>query len=117
MKKSKLMLISWVLSFAYVIYLVSYFATALSATTGAEQVGAGLAGLLVFPHALTTFIGTIFNFFGWLMTKRGFILASAILYSVAMVLFPPFFFFIIIQTVLSYVAFAKKKSIPKSITT
>lgn len=109
MKKSKLLLVSWVLSGLYVVYLVSYFASVLSGTTGAEQAGAGLAGIIVFPHALVTFIGLIFNFFGWLMNKRGFALAGAILYSVAMFLFPFYFFFIIIQTVISYVAFAKMK--------
>lgn len=117
MKKSKLLLVSWVLSALYVVYLVSYFATVFASTTGAEQVGTGLAGLIVFPHALVSFIGLIFNFFAWLMNKRGFALAGAILYSVAMFLFPIYFFFIIIQTVLSYVAFAKMKTIVSATTT
>ncbi|MBS3991536.1 MAG: hypothetical protein KGZ51_05630 [Erysipelothrix sp.] len=116
MKKSKLLLVSWVLSAIYVVYLVSYFSSVFSGSTGSEQVGVGLAGIIIFPHALATFIGLIFNFFGWSMHKRGFALTGAILYSVAMFLFPIYFFFIIIQTVISYVAFAKMKPTTSSST-
>lgn len=109
MKKSKLLLVSWILTGVYVVYLVTYFASILNNTAGAEQVGAGLAGVIVFPHALLTFLGLIFNFFGWSMNKRGFALTGAILYSVAMLLFPIYFFFILVQTILSFIAYAKMK--------
>jgi hypothetical protein len=109
MKKSKLLLVSWILSGIYVIYLVSYFASIFSNSSGSEQIGVGIAGVIIFPHALLAFLGLVFNFFGWSMNKRGFALTGAILYSVAMLLFPIYFFFILIQTILSYIAYAKMK--------
>ena len=107
MKKSKLLLISWILSGVYIAYLIIYFSDLMAQTTGNAQLGVGLAGVFVFPHALAVFIGFIFNFFGWSLNKRGFALTGAILYSVSMLLFPFYFFFVIIQTVLSYIGYAK----------
>ena len=45
------------------------------------------------------------------MNKRGFALTGAILYTVALVLMPLYFMFVIIQMILSYVGFAKLKTI------
>ena len=45
----------------------------------------------------------------WAMCKRGFALTGAILYAVSMVLFPMYFFFVIVQMILSFVGFAKLK--------
>ncbi len=109
MKKSKLLLVSWILTTAYVVYLVIYFSGTIASSSGTEQLGATLASVLVFPHALLVFIGLIFNVFAWLLSKRGFALTSGILYSVAMLLFIPYFFFILLQTVFCFVAYAKMK--------
>jgi hypothetical protein len=43
------------------------------------------------------------------MNKRGFALTGAILYAVSMVLFIPYFFFVLVQTILSFIGFAKLK--------
>ena len=43
------------------------------------------------------------------MKKRGFALVGAILYAVAMVLFIPYFMFVIVQMILSFVGFANLK--------
>lgn len=43
------------------------------------------------------------------MKKRGFALAGAILYAVATILFIPYFMFVIVQMILSFVGFAKLK--------
>lgn len=109
-KKNKLALISWVLSLVYVIYLISYFGKGVGSTTGAEQAGAALATALVFPHALAVGIGLIFNMLGYFLNKRGFILVGAILYSVSILLFMVYFMFVVIQMILSYIAFAKMKN-------
>jgi len=109
MKKSKLLLVSWILSVAYLVYLIAYFTGAIGSTTDVEQAGAAIAFVLVMPHAFILFLGLIFNVLGWAMNKRGFALTGAILYSVSMFLFIPYFFFVVIQTVLSYVAYAKMK--------
>lgn len=108
-KKSKLALISWVLSLIYLIYLITYFAGGVGSSTGAEQTGAALATALVFPHMLAVGIGFIFNILGYFLNSRAFILTGAILYSVSILLFMMYFMFVIIQMVLSYIAFAKMK--------
>ncbi len=108
-KKSKLALISWILSLLYLIYLISYFGGGLGSTSGTEQAGNALATALVFPHMLALGIGLIFNMLGYFLNNRAFILVGAILYSISILLFMMYFIFVIIQMILSYVAFAKMK--------
>lgn len=48
-----------------------------------------------------------FNALAWALSSRPFALTSGILYAVSMVLFPMYFMFVIIQTVLSFVGFAR----------
>lgn len=108
-KKSVLALISLILAWLYAIYLISHFSGAVTTTEGAEQAGAALATALVTPHIVCVFIGAIFNTLGYFMNRHSFVLVGAILYSVAIALFPLYAFFILVQMVLSYVAFAKMK--------
>jgi len=72
-------------------------------------VGAGLAMMLVFPHLLLTVFGFIFNLLAYFMRHRGFTLVSAIIYAVAILVFMPYFMFLMIQMILMFVAFAKLK--------
>lgn len=108
-KKSVLALISMILAWLYAIYLISHFSGAVTTTEGVEQAGAALATALVTPHIVCVFIGAIFNSLGYFMNRHAFVLVGAILYSVAIALFPLYAFFIVIQMILSYVAFAKMK--------
>ena len=109
-KKSKCLLVSWILGAAYVLYLFTYFFGANANTSdSAEAIGAGLATALVTPHLIAVLLAVIFNILGWAMCKRGFALTGAILYAVSMVLFPMYFFFVIVQMILSFVGFAKLK--------
>lgn len=108
-KRSKLALISWVLSLLYLVYLISYFAGGMGSTSGSEQAGAAIATALIFPHMLVVGIGLIFNILGYFLNNRAFVLVGAILYSVSILLFMLYFMFVIVQMILSYVAFAKMK--------
>lgn len=109
-KKNLLVLISLILTAIYVIYLIAHTSGAFSnAASDAEAVGAGIAVAIVFPHFIVTAIGLIFNVIGYFMNNRGFVLTAAILYSVALVLFPLYFMFIIVQMILMYIGFAKMK--------
>lgn len=112
-KLSKLLLISFILGVLYLVYSASYWGNTFGAgESTAEQVGAGIATLLVLPHLVFTALAVLFNGLGLFLKKRGFALTGAILYTVAMVLFPVYFMFVIIQTILSYVAFALMKKAP-----
>lgn len=114
MKKNKLLLVSFILGLLYSIYIFTYFTGALGGSSGAEQVGAGIATALVMPHMVVTVLATIFNGLGYFMGKSAFALTGAILYAVAMVLFPMYFFFVIIQMILSFIGFAKMRKVAHS---
>ena len=109
-KLSKCLLISLIIGVAYWIYSASYWTgTAGSGANTAEQLGSGIATALVMPHLVCTALAVIFNALGLFMKKRGFALTGAILYTVALVLFPMYFIFVIIEMILSYIGFAKMK--------
>lgn len=94
------------------LYLIVYLINAnASMVETAEAIGAGIATVIVMPHLICTVLAVIFNILGWAMNKRGFALTGAILYTVALVLMPLYFMFVIIQMILSYVGFAKLKTI------
>lgn len=113
MKKKKqnvCLLISLILGVLYLLYSASYWSGAIgSSSSTAEQVGAGIATVLVMPHLICTALAVIFNALGLFMHKRGFALTGAILYTVALVLFPVYFMFVIIEMILSYIGYAKMK--------
>lgn len=115
MKKSVCLMISWILGLLYSGYLVYYIATSYFSTGGAiaanaaEGIGMAVGVMMIMPHMILTILATIFNVIGWGTNRRGFALTSAILYAIAMVAFFPYFFFVIIQMVLSFVGFATMK--------
>lgn len=109
-KKNTLLIIALVIGVAYLIYSLVYWSGAASGDgSNAEQAGAAIATVLVMPHLVMTFLAVVFNAFGVFLNKRGFALTGAILYAVAMVLFPAYFMFVIIEMILSFVAFAQMK--------
>lgn len=103
-----LALIALIIGAAYLIYSFSYWGGANTADgTTAEQAGAGLATLIVMPHLVFTGLAVIFNALGVFMYNRPFILVAGILYTVALVLFPAYFMFVILQVILCFIAFAR----------
>lgn len=107
---NKCLLISLILGVAYVIYSIVYWSGAIgSGANAAEQIGTGIASMLVMPHIAFVVLAVIFNALALFVKKQGFALTGAILYSVALVLFPLYFIFVIIQMILSYIGFAKSK--------
>ena len=108
--KNKFLFISFLLGFAYSLYLLLYFTGAIGSSEGANQAGAALATAIVMPHMVLTVLATIFNGLGCFLEKRGFALTGAILYAVAMVLMPIYFMFVVLQMILSFIGFAKLKN-------
>lgn len=108
-KKSKLLLVSWILGAIYIAYILYYMFSSFSNATGDAQVGAGLGIAIITPHVIAAGIAVLLNVLGWSMNKRGFALSGAILYAVSIVLFPLYFMFVIIQMILSFVGYAKMK--------
>ncbi len=107
-KKSKLLLVSWVLGLLYAVYLVVYFGGGITgAGSDGELLGAAIATTIVGPHMVCVIVAVIFNLIGWAKSVRWAALTEAILYAVSMALFPMYFMFVLIQTILSFVGFAK----------
>lgn len=111
--KSALLLVAGILGLLYTVYLIAYFAGAVGdAQTGSETLGAAIAGTLVTPHAVCVGLATVFSFVAWAVSSRALALTSGILFAVSIVLFPPYFMFVVLQTVFAFVGFARlpKKS-------
>lgn len=104
-----LLLIALIIGVAYVIYSFSYWSGANTGGTDAEQVGAGLATVVVLPHLVLTALAVIFNALAFFMYNRPFALVAAILYTVALALFPVYAMFVLAEMVLCYIAFARMK--------
>jgi hypothetical protein len=104
------LLISLILGVIYLIYSAIYWG---GATTGslsdAEEAGAALATMMVLPSLVIVLVAVIFNALGVFMRKSAFALVAGILYAVGMVLFLPYFMFVIVEMVLSFVAYAQMK--------
>ncbi len=110
MKRSKLLLVSAILSTLYLIYIFIYFFNGISSSSnGAEALGVGLAGVLVTPHILFVGLGVLFNWIGWGMNKRWAALVSGILYFVSIFLMILYAIFVIVQVILCFVGYAKMK--------
>ena len=109
MKRSKLLLISGILSTAYLFYILNYFIGGMLSSSGMESISAGLASALVMPHTLLVGLGVLFNWIGWIMKLRWAALVSGILYAVSILLMFIYGPFVIIQMILCFVAFSKMK--------
>lgn len=101
-------LISFIVGALYLIYSFFYWTSAGSTSADTfEQLGAGIATAIVMPHLIATAIAVLLNAIGCFMKRKGLILAGAILYCVALLLMPAYFMFVVIEIVLSFVAYAR----------
>lgn len=112
LKHSKALLVSAIIGTLYMIFLIANFGGAIAnSTDAAEQAGAAIATALVTPHMILVAIALIFNWVSYFTNKRGFALTAGILYSVGGVLFLLYIFFVVPSLVLSFVGYAKLKTI------
>ena len=111
-KRSTLLCIAGVLGILYIVYSINYWTSVGSGVDSAEALGAGIATALVFPHLICAGLATLFNALAFFMRSRPFALTAGILYSVAMLLFPLYCMFTIVQAILCYIAFARMKKKP-----
>lgn len=98
------LLISFIIGVLYMIYSVFYWGNAISTDfTGA------MAAMFVVPHLVCTMVAVVFNGLGLFMHKKTFALTGAILYAVAMVLFPMYFMFVLFEMILSFIGYARMR--------
>ncbi|WP_297421749.1 hypothetical protein [Clostridium sp.] len=111
LKHSKALLVAGILGALYSIYLIIYFSGTMTKGSGAEQVGAAIATVLVTPHMILVVLATIFNWVAYFTNKRGFALTAGILYSVGGVIFILYIIFVVPSLVLSFIGYSKLKKI------
>jgi cytochrome c oxidase assembly factor CtaG len=115
--RSKAAFLAALFASAYAVYSVLYWGGVVGETQtadAAEAIGAGLATLLVLPHVILTVLGALFGVIGFFVRSPGLILTSAILYSVAAVLFIVYALFLVPSIVLGFVGYANQKKMKKS---
>ncbi|MBQ8025955.1 MAG: zinc ribbon domain-containing protein [Oscillospiraceae bacterium] len=94
------------LYFAYLAYIYLDGASTAANSSGWDALGMMLQQVLLLPHTVAILCAVILNFFGFCLKDKGFGLSGAILYTVAIALFPLYFQFVIVEAVLSYIGYA-----------
>ncbi len=97
--------ISHLLGFGYTLYCLIYWASASSGMSGFEKLGADFATIMVIPHVVLVVLATLFNTFALFSYHRCFSITSAILYCAAILFAPLYFYFVIVQAILCFIAF------------
>ncbi len=111
MKKwNKCLLAALIIALLYLVYSLFYWGQAAGVEDGAQALGASIATVMVMSHLVCTLIASIFNVLGMLLNRRAFALTAGILYAVAMVLFPMYFFFVVVEMIICFIAFARMKT-------
>lgn len=108
MKRSKLLLLAAIIGTICVILCFTSLNSAVESSKtkdDAYQAGTLIGATIALPSTLISAISTIFAWVGFGTNKRGFALASGILYAVAIVLMLPWFMFNIVQMVLCFIAY------------
>lgn len=108
MKKSKILFLAALIGTVCTVYLFTYLFGMVDGNkiaSNASQVGTLIGATIALPSVILSAVGTIFAWTGFGTKKRGFALASGILYAVAIVLMLPWFMFNIVQMILCFIAY------------
>lgn len=112
--RSKAAFLAALFASAYAVYSILYWGGVIGETQSAdsaEALGGGLASLLVLPHVIVTVVSALFGVIGFFVRSPGLILTSAILYSVAAVLFFVYALFLVPSIVLGFVGYVNQKKL------
>ena len=105
-KRSICTIIALILTLAYLAYSAYYWQSSSTQVSDlAGQLGFAIAKTAVMPHLIAVAIGFVFNAVGVILPNRWFVLVAAIIYCVALFLFLPYFMFVLLQIILSFVGF------------
>lgn len=111
MKRSKILLAAVIIGVLMLIFSWSYisdtFGSLASETESAALIGKSIGMVLVLPHQLLATLACLFAVIGWISNRRWAALVAGILYSVALLAMVAWFYFVVVQLILCYVAYAK----------
>ncbi len=103
-KPNSLLICALIIAAVYLIYSVWYW----FASSASAGISTADAIALVLPHLCAVALALVFNVLAIILKTRALSLVAGILYTVSMLLFPIYFFFVIAEAVLCFVAFARK---------
>ncbi|QIK56627.1 glycerol-3-phosphate acyltransferase [Erysipelothrix sp. HDW6A] len=107
---SSIMTVIYIGILIYIVYDVTNIkSTGDSAYDLGTAIGASLGVMLLYPHMAFVFISFIFNVVAYVWNLSWSALVAAILYIVAMVLMPTYFFGILVQMILCFIGYSKLK--------
>lgn len=102
-----LLAIAAVIGVAMAIYVWQYWSGSLAAQS--QELGTAIAAGLTMPHMVIMSFGLLFLLIALFASARWAALTAGILYSVAILVMPPWFFDSVAEAVLCYIAFARMK--------
>lgn len=106
-RRSICLLLATLLGLAYSGFLLYHFLGGFTdVESDAELLGTAFATYLVAPHMVLASAAALCGLGGWLARNRWLALTAGILYLVAGLAFPIYFLFVVLQGILSIVAFA-----------
>ena len=111
--RSKALFVCALISAIYVIYLISYFGTAMGNLDSSEEIGGAIATALVTPHIIVMGLGSLFSWIGFFFKKAWAALVGAILYCLGTLLFIMYFIFCIPIIIFGFIGYAKQKNLTK----
>ena len=92
-KRDKVLLVSAIIAVVWFIIVCTSFADLMNATpTGTEaeqlgqEIGTAIGFVMQIPFLIVSFIGIVFNWLSWFMSKRGFAITAGVLFSVSVFL-------------------------------
>lgn len=115
-KRSLCQFLSAAILIAYTIFVVQYFFDVSVNQMGesvAENLGRGIATMMVTPHMLLCAIASVFSAAGFIANSRGFALTAAILECVAAIVFLMYAPFLIPSIVLGFIGYVRIGSLKK----
>ncbi len=98
-------MIAMVLTYAYAVYIVSYFCVETMSFFDDT-----LASTLVMPHIVCVLVAAVFSLVGFCEKKRWAFLVAGILMAVSAALFPTYAAMVIVLAVLFFVSYARMKN-------
>lgn len=111
MKRSKILLVAVIIGILMLVFTWSYicdtFGGLASETESASVIGKSIGMVLVLPHQVLATLACLFATIGWISNRRWTALVAGILYSVALLAMVAWFYFVVIQLILCYVAYAR----------
>lgn len=102
-----LLAIATVIGVAMAIFVWQYWSSSLTADSG--ELGSFLAGAMTLPHMVIMSFGLLFLLIALFASARWAALTAGILYSVAILVFPIWFYDSVAEAILCYIAFARMK--------